>query len=660
MSDHALATTRLAMPVRPAVLIWFGGALFFFGLFLLRDVLPQASNYPDGWIIPVKDWIAAVMQWLKVNMFAFTRMLAATIDIPLRLAFSLLAKGFKFGAGETASFFPRLSWVGVCFVMGLLGYIYGGIRLAALCGLNFLALAVFKVWDNAMLTLALIVICVPFCAVTGLLVGIWGYRSPAVNRLLITPVLDLMQTMPTFAYLIPMLILFGASPVSALLATGLFATPPMVRATVLGLNKVPQEIKDFADMVGCTRSQKLWRVLVPAAKPSLMIGINQVIMLALNMVIISSMIGAGGLGYDVLLALRALKVGQAMEAGLAIVIIAIVLDRLSQAIARQRSDNTASRAQTWSGRHGNLVLALIVLVITTMASLVFPAFNKVPDALTFTTAPWWKAGVDWLIVNLFDVIEVMRTTLLIYVLNPIRQVFEGLPWLGVTLLVAATAWKLGGRGLGLALAGLSAFCAVTGLWVPAMQTLYLCGVSALFAAALGIPVGMWASRSDRVTAFVTPVIDTLQTIPSFCFIIPVVMLFRVGDVTAMIATVAFAIVPAIRYTNHGIRQVPQDLIEAGIVSGCTKWQLFRRVQLPIAMPEIMLGINQTILLALSMLITCAMIGTRDLGQEVFKALSKADAGRGIVAGLAIAFIGITADRLITAWVNRIKATRGLA
>jgi glycine betaine/proline transport system permease protein len=128
----------------------------------------------------------------------------------------------------------------------------------------------------------------------------------------------------------------------------------------------------------------------------------------------------------------------------------------------------------------------------------------------------------------------------------------------------------------------------------------------------------------------------------------------------MIATVAFAIVPAVRYTNHGLRQVPQQLIEAGIVSGCTKSQLFRRVQLPLALPEIMLGINQTILLALSMIIICAMIGTRDLGQEVFKALSKADAGRGIVAGLAIAFIGIIADRLITAWVACIKARRGLA
>ena len=156
-----------------------------------------------------------------------------------------------------------LSWLGVCAVAALIGHALGGIRLALLGGLGFLYIALFRQWDSAMLTLALIVVCVPICVVTGLLLGIWGYFSPRVEPLVITPALDLMQTIPTFAYLIPMLLLFGNSPVSALLATGLFATPPMVRATMLGLAKVPQEIKDFADMAGCTRRQKLWRVLVP-------------------------------------------------------------------------------------------------------------------------------------------------------------------------------------------------------------------------------------------------------------------------------------------------------------------------------------------------------------------------------------------------------------
>ena len=658
MSDAAIPVLRLAAPRVmgwPVVQLALAAALL---LLLAGRVWPSLIVYPDSLVVPFKDAIALLMNWLKANFTWATRALAAVIDVPLRFAFNLLAKGFKFGSGETAFVLPRLSWLGITLVAALLGYVYGGLRLAALCGLGFLALAVFKVWDNAMLTLALIIICVPFCVATGLLIGIWGYFSPRANRWLITPALDLMQTIPTFAYLIPMLLLFGASPVSALLATGLFATPPMVRATVLGLAKVPQEIKDFADMAGCTRRQKLWRILVPAAKPSLMIGVNQVIMLALNMVIISSMIGAGGLGYDVLLALRALKIGQAMEAGLAIVVIAIMLDRLSQAVARKQPDAVVAD-NIWR-RHGNVLLALGILAVTTVLSLFVPALAKLPGEMTLTSAPYWKAAVDWINIHWFDAIEAGRVFVVIYFLNPLRATFEAVPWSGALIILAALGWRLGGRGLAAVIAVLTLFCATTGLWIPAMQTLYLCGASVLVAALIGIPIGLWASRSDRVQSVVVPIIDTLQTIPSFCFIIPVVMLFRVGDVTAMIATVAFAIVPAIRYTNHGIRQVPLHLIEAGRVSGCTKWQLFRHVQLPVALPEIMLGINQTILLALSMIIICAMIGTRDLGQEIFKALAKADSGRGIVAGLVIAFIGIIADRLITAWVSAMRAKRGTA
>jgi glycine betaine/proline transport system permease protein len=657
MSDVA------ASPAHSRGLFWLGpvvvpaAVIAAFAIYLLRDGLPALNAYPDAHVIPFREALAAGMLWLKINFLWLTRDLAAVVKVPLDFSLNLLARGFKVGAGPEAYVLPRLSWVGVTLLMAWLGWLYGGRRLALLCGLGFLALAVFRLWDDSMLTLGLIVICVPICVATGLLVGILGYRFPMFNRLAITPLLDVMQTMPTFAYLIPMLLLFGSSPVSALLATGLFATPPMVRATILGLTKVPDEIKDFADMAGCTRRQKLWRVLVPAAKPSLMIGVNQVIMLALNMVIISSMIGAGGLGYDVLLALRALKVGQAMEAGLAIVLIAIVLDRLSQAVAHKRPE---AMPETLWQRHGNLAIAVGLLAVTTLVALVVPAFDEWPKAYALSSAVYWKQGVDWLNLNFFDVIEAGRVFVLLNFLNPLRAFFEALPWFGVLLLVAALGYRFSGLGLAILVSVLTFVSAATGLWVPAMQTLYLCGASALVASAIGIPFGLWASRSDRVAAVVTPIIDTLQTIPSFCFIIPVVMLFRVGDVTAMIATVVFAVVPAVRYTNHGIRQVPQQLIEAGTVSGCTRWQLFRHVQLPVAMPEIMLGINQTILLALSMIIICAMIGTRDLGQEIFKALSKADAGRGIVAGLVIAFIGIIADRLITAWVQRMRARRGEA
>jgi glycine betaine/proline transport system permease protein len=628
-------------------------------LHLNRDVISFAAVYPEDAVMPVAKWIAAVMDWILRHFRWLTRGIAELLNIPLKAAFAILAKPFKIGTGADAWFLPRLSWVGVVAAGILAGHALGGLRLALLSGGCLLYIALFGQWDSAMLTLALIIIAVPICVIAGLLVGILAWRTPWAEKLIITPLLDLMQTMPTFAYLIPMLLLFGNSPVSAMLATGIFAAPPMVRTTMLALSRVPQELNDFGEMAGCSRRQKLWRILLPSARPTLMVGVNQVIMLALNMVIIASMIGAGGLGYDVLLALRALKVGQGMEAGLAIVVLAILLDRLSQAAARQRPSAYAEPRPFWQA-HPHLSLALAILAITTALSVWVPAFAKVPPAIEISTAPAWKAGVDWITVHFFDAIEAFRVTLLRYVLNPVRAFCEHFPWAGAVGLLFLAAYQLSGIRLAVLIAVLAAFCAAVGLWEKTMATVYLAGVSATIAALLGIPLGLLAARSDRFEGFIVPIIDTLQTIPSFCFIIPVVMLFRVGDVTAMIATISFAIVPAIRYTNHGIRQVAPELIEAAKVSGCTRSQTFWRVQLPMALPEILLGINQTILLALSMIIICAMIGTRDLGQEVFIALSKAEAGRGLVAGLAIAFIGIIADRLISSWSAQKRARLGLA
>jgi glycine betaine/proline transport system permease protein len=201
--------------------------------------------------------------------------------------------------------------------------------------------------------------------------------------------------------------------------------------------------------------------------------------------------------------------------------------------------------------------------------------------------------------------------------------------------------------------------AVVGLWTKAMVTLYLCGLAVIIACLIGIPIGILASRHDRFHSFVSVVIDTLQTLPSFVYLMPVVMLFRVGDFAAMLAVIAYAVTPIIRYTDHGIRQIAPHLIEASKQAGCTRNQVLTKVQLPLALPHIMLGVNQTIMMALSMLVITALVGTRELGQEVYIALTKADTGRGIVAGVCVAFIAIIADRMINAWASRRKRDLGL-
>jgi len=206
---------------------------------------------------------------------------------------------------------------------------------------------------------------------------------------------------------------------------------------------------------------------------------------------------------------------------------------------------------------------------------------------------------------------------------------------------------------------MAGFIVSTGMWEKAMITVYLCGSSVVIASLIGIPLGVLAAVNARAGSIIGVMIDTLQTLPSFVYLIPVVMLFRIGDFPAMVAIVLYAVVPAVRYAAHGVRSVSPELIEAGVVSGCTKRQLLTRIRLPLAMPEILLGLNQTIMLALSMLVITALVGTRDLGQEVYIALTKADTGRGLVAGFAIAFIAIIADRVISASARKARIRYGL-
>jgi len=621
---------------------------------------------PHGWRFPINDDISAFMDWLvedaTFGVFTFTqltRFLSWLIEQPYNFVRSLLTDGFVSGQGDEAvEILPSLSWIAVIVVVAAMGCYARSWGLAAFVGVCFVYLAVFGQWESAMVTLASIMIAVPLGVMGGLLIGIAAYRWAWVDRM-ITPILDLMQTVPVFAYLVPILFLFGFGPVAALIATVIYAMPPMVRVTTLALRGVSEEIKEFGVMAGCTRRQMTWRVLVPSAKPSLMVGVNQVIMLSLNMVIIASMIGAGGLGYDVLTSLRRLDIGGGLEAGVAIVVLAIALDRLSQAFANRPPPELAHQPQGPLRRHPWLVTCAVTALGTGLLGLVVPAIQEYPEGAQITTGTFWEGLVRWVNVNFYTQLEAMKTAMLIHFMIPVKRFLLALPWPWVLLLVTLAGWQLGRFRLGLLCLALTVFILVNGLWEDAMVTVYLCGVSVIIASLIGIPLGIFSAQNERANRFVQAFIDTLQTLPSFVYLIPVVMLFRVGDFSAMVAVILYALAPAVRYSAHGVRSIDPQLIEAGIVSGCTRRQLLTRIKLPLAMPEIMLGINQTIMLALSMLVITALVGTRELGQEVYIALTKADTGRGIVAGVSVAFIAIIADRLIAAGAARTRRRLGL-
>lgn len=666
MATASAATHEDRSPINPWLVAWAMALASVVALYFLKDLVPWAFKYPKSMVLPIRPMLNDFMKWLMesfdLGLFTFkelTRFVSWLIEQPYNLVRNLLSTGFLKGQGSYAEqVFPRVSWVALILGAVLLGRYAKDWKLGALVGFCFLYLAIFDQWESAMMTLSSILIAVPFGVVGGLLLGIIGYRSQRF-RMAMVPVLDLMQTVPVFAYLVPILIMFGFNPVSAMIATIIYATAPMVRVTMLALEQVPEEVVEAGRMTGCTKRQLLWKVQLPSATPTLMIGVNQVVMLSLNMVIIASMIGAGGLGFDVLTALKRLRIGEGIEAGLAITVLAIAMDRVSQALAKRPPPVHGEPVGNWLQRHPYSVIVLVAIIVTWVLGLFTPTMDAVPDWMKVSTGTFWGDLVKWININFFDELDAFKNFLLLNIMIPFKRFLLSLPWVGVVALVALAGYQLGGWRLSALTGGLTIFLAIVGLWAKGMVTVYLCGISVLIVCLIGIPIGIASAQNDRLHKVVGVIIDTLQTLPSFVYLMPVVMLFRVGDFAAMLAVVAYAIVPAIRYTDHGIRQVPPHLIEAATQAGCTKRQLLWKVQLPMAIPEIMLGINQTIMMALAMLVITALVGTRELGQEVYMALARAETGRGLVAGVCVAFIAIIADRLIGAWAKKRKQELGL-
>ncbi|MCY4453246.1 MAG: ABC transporter permease subunit [Immundisolibacterales bacterium] len=667
-------------------------------LLSLGDTPAWLVAYPSEWIVPVTPWLNAFMNACVDLVGPAFRAISAALDVPMT---------------AVREVFNWVPWSVTVTLVTFVAWSVSGWRLAAFAFGAFLYMVVIGYWHESMNSLALVVITVPTAVGIGFALGALAFLSKRAERI-ITPTLDLLQTVPAFAYLLPILLLFGFGPVVGMIASVLYAFPPTVRNTVLGLSRVSTEVIEAGLMAGATSKQLFWRIRTPSAKRQILLGVNQTTMAAFSMVIIASIIGGtADIGWEVLLTIRKALFGESLLVGVVIALMAMVMDRITFAAATAEPEAPGGSNRFLARHHNSLIAVGLALGAAALASFL-PFLEEYPKGWEIDPAHYLNDLVTWLVVEHAKTISLIKNWAFFFVMLPVKKGFDqtitpftwgfeftaplraayalvaaalvarigfrrgigraslvaffaillyygvtNLPWPAMLVLGTLLGWQLGGPRLALGAAAAFGFLIVAGVWPQTMLSFYLCGLAVLLSFTIGTGLGILASEFDGVSAFLRPINDTLQTMPLFVLLIPFVMLFKVGEFTALLAIMAYAIVPAIRYAEHGLRNVPADVVEAATCFGCTRRQLLWRVKLPLAMPVMMLGLNQTIMFGIAMLVIAALVGTNGLGQQVYIGLSDGDFGVGIVAGVGMAFIAMIADRMTQAMSRKYRERFGL-
>ncbi|MEU0132745.1 ABC transporter permease subunit [Streptomyces sp. NPDC006296] len=540
-----------------------------------------------------------------------------------------------------------LGWAGVTAVAALVAWRTAGVRLALTAGLSFLVCGLLGMWVPTMQTLALMVVAVLASVLLGLLLGLAAGLSDRTFRVL-RPVLDTMQVLPAFAYLLPVVLVFGIGVPGAVLATVVYAAPPMARLTALGLRGADAGVMEAVASLGATGRQRLLSARLPLARKELLLGLNQTIMMALSMAVIASVIGAGGLGDRVYQALSSVDVGAALAAGIPIVLLAVVLDRTTEAAGRRIGTEPTGPAALRGARGWGLA-ALIAAAVAVVGR--FTGGRIWPEGAVVAIAEPVNTAKDWMVDHLYTGIPVVGGTadwaahFTNWVLNPLRDGLQGLPWWSVLLIVAALAWTLGTWRTALTAVLAMAVIGVLGVWDLSMDTLsqVLAAVAVTLVLGFGIAVG--AARSTRLERLLRPVLDVFQTMPQFVYLIPVVALFGVGRAPAAAAAVVYALPAVVRITTQGLRGVDPAAMECARSLGATGGQRLRQVQIPLARPALLLAVNQGVVLVLAVVIIGGLVGSGALGYEVVFGLAQGDLATGLVAGAAIVCLGLMLDRV---------------
>ncbi|KOV93505.1 glycine/betaine ABC transporter permease [Streptomyces sp. NRRL B-1140] len=545
-----------------------------------------------------------------------------------------------------------VGWAGVTAIGALVAWRVAGVKLALGTAAAFLTCGLLGMWVPTMQTLALMVVAVLASVVVGVLLGLAAGLSDRMDRVL-RPVLDTMQVLPAFAYLLPVVLIFGIGVPAAVLATVIYAAPPMARLTSLGLRGADKGVLEAVESLGSTARQRLLTARIPLARKELLLGVNQTIMMALSMAVIAAVIGAGGLGDRVYQALASVDVGAALAAGIPIVLLAVVLDRVTGAAG----EKLGAEPEPHSGR--GWLFALAGVVVVAVAGRLAGRLDW-PDSWVVGIAEPVNRAVDWMTAHLYSGVPVVGGTadwaghFTTWVLDPMRSGLQALPWWGVLLIVAALAWVIGTWRTALTAVLAMAAIGVLGVWKPSLDTLSQVLAAVAVTLVVGFAVGIAAARSDRLERALRPVLDVFQTMPQFVYLIPVVALFGVGRAPAVAAAIVYALPAVVRITTQGLRQVDPAALESSSSLGATSWQQLRQVQLPLARPALLLAVNQGLVLVLAVVVIGGLVGGGALGYDVVFGLAQGDLATGLVAGGAIVCLGLMLDRVTQPTERRAK------
>jgi glycine betaine/proline transport system permease protein len=604
---------------------------------------------------PVFDWLRDRSNWVEETASSGTNPVINFAGWVADLVDSVF--GWLQGIFTVAHFprpLPQVGWLGTIAIAALVAYAAAGWRTLALVVPCFFAFGILGYWNDAIDLLIVTFFAVVVSCVFGIAVGVVMAHSRRFSAI-ITPVLDVMQTMPSFTYLLPFSILFGIGPAAAVMMTLVYAAPPVIRITAHGIRAVSGPVLEATDSLGQTGLQRLWNVELPMAKRTIIAGINQTMMAALSMATIAAYIDSPGLGQPVLDGLKRGQLGTSFVAGIAIVIMAIMLDR-SMSAAGFRAE-LAARAGEKGGpfRRIGLGLAAVGTLVALYLSHSYVWANEFPSQPDLGTP--LRNAVDsfgeWLRTDLSNVTGAIQRGATDYGLNPIQSLFADSPWFVTSAAILAIAAVVGGRkaviSTVLCLAGILGL----GLWNHAMETLTACLVATIVVVILAVVLGVLMGRSRRVDVGLRPILDAGQTLPPFVYLVPVLILFSTNRFTAMVAGVVYAAPVAIKLVADGVRAVSPNTIEAAEMAGSSSWQMITKVQLPMARSSVLLATNQGLLYVLSMVVIGGMAGAGALGYDVVSGFRQANAvGRGLAAGTTIVLLGIMVDRITTYGAQR--------